>query len=130
MREISLVGAGGVVVDQREVAAHVWHMQPITFGKHDRLDHRKALGRPVAQVVLGLIEGAAMKQLPCCVAEVEEGRAVVVNQKSPVGAHLQHMFSPLPVCQRIVLLYPYLSALSADSGASMPCWCAGKVAQI
>src|SRR5262249_30874293 len=81
-------------------------------------------------VVLGLIEGAAVKQLPGRVAEVEERRAVVVNQKSPVGAHLQHVFSPHLVCQRIVLLYPYLSALSADSGASMPCWCAGKVAQI
>jgi hypothetical protein len=69
-------------------------MQAIDLGQRHRLDHAEALGRPVAQIVLGLVQGAAMKELPGGIAKIEKRHPVVVDDKAPVVADPEHRHNP------------------------------------
>ncbi len=71
-----------VVVNERDVAPRVRRVQAVDLGERDGLDHRESLRRAIAQVVLRLLQGAAMKKLPRRVAEIEERGAIIVHQKT------------------------------------------------
>lgn len=64
MLEIGFVGAGGILLEQREVAVGVGVGQAIQLGQHHRLDHGEAFSGAVAQVVIGLRKREAVEEFP------------------------------------------------------------------
>ena len=94
MTKVALIWTGWILLDQRHVTVWVGNSQPAELCEHYCLNNSKTLLGPVSQVLRSFLAIETVKELPCCVAEIEKWFASLVLEITPIFSDLQTSSSP------------------------------------